>query len=238
MSDEQPIAGFRQVPRTGVIYVTSEATKKGFSPSHADWCNLGQGQPETGPAARCAPARVPRRLEISRRRPGVRARRRAVRELQRGHRRRSITSSIQAGSASSKYTCGERLRLRWRPHVADARGRLSLGRGQPRPLPARLHGVRGAARHLQGVHRHPDPPRRRARVRVQRRRSAPRDRSAAASAALLLSNPCNPTGRLIDGDELSRSWVAAPVASSSARCSFDEFYSHYIYGSAASRAAR
>jgi aspartate/methionine/tyrosine aminotransferase len=49
MSDEQPpIAGFRSVPRTGVIYVTTEAVKRGFSPTDAEWCNLGQGQPETG----------------------------------------------------------------------------------------------------------------------------------------------------------------------------------------------
>ena len=46
---EHAIAGFRQVPRTGVIYVTSEASKLGYRSGAADWCNLGQGQPETGP---------------------------------------------------------------------------------------------------------------------------------------------------------------------------------------------
>ena len=39
---------FRPVPRTGVIYVTTEATRRGFSTKDPDWCNLGQGQPETG----------------------------------------------------------------------------------------------------------------------------------------------------------------------------------------------
>src|SRR5437868_1253021 len=39
----------RSVPRTGVIYVTTEAGKRGFKAHHPDWCNLGQGQPETGP---------------------------------------------------------------------------------------------------------------------------------------------------------------------------------------------
>jgi len=39
---------FRTVPRTGVIFVTAEATKLGFTPRDPDWCNLGQGQPETG----------------------------------------------------------------------------------------------------------------------------------------------------------------------------------------------
>ena len=28
--------------------MTGEATRLGFSPRDPDWCNLGQGQPETG----------------------------------------------------------------------------------------------------------------------------------------------------------------------------------------------
>ena len=50
--DAQPRQGpaaIRAVPRTGVIYVTSEAEKLGFRPGAPDWCNFGQGQPETGP---------------------------------------------------------------------------------------------------------------------------------------------------------------------------------------------
>ncbi|MEL6547120.1 MAG: pyridoxal phosphate-dependent aminotransferase, partial [Myxococcota bacterium] len=39
---------FRPVPRTGVIYVTTEAMRLGFHPGATDWCNLGQGQPESG----------------------------------------------------------------------------------------------------------------------------------------------------------------------------------------------
>lgn len=44
-----PLQAFRTVPRTGVIYVTTEAVKRGYRTERADWCNLGQGQPETGP---------------------------------------------------------------------------------------------------------------------------------------------------------------------------------------------
>src|SRR3954447_6630744 len=51
-------SAFRPVPRTGVIYVTTEAMKAGFHPGDAAWCNLGQGQPETGPLPG-SPARVP-----------------------------------------------------------------------------------------------------------------------------------------------------------------------------------
>ena len=46
MTDE--FHAFRPVPKTGVIYVTSEAMKLGFTSADPDWCNLGQGQPETG----------------------------------------------------------------------------------------------------------------------------------------------------------------------------------------------
>ena len=45
------------MPFTGVIYVMAEAAKRGYTPHHPDWCNLGQGQPETGPLPG-APPRV------------------------------------------------------------------------------------------------------------------------------------------------------------------------------------
>ncbi len=48
MSSESAPQAFRPVPRTGVIFVTTEAQKRGFDPADPDWCNLGQGQPETG----------------------------------------------------------------------------------------------------------------------------------------------------------------------------------------------
>src|SRR5262245_26014013 len=42
------IAAFRAVPRTGVIFVTSEAERLGYRAGDPEWCNLGQGQPDTG----------------------------------------------------------------------------------------------------------------------------------------------------------------------------------------------
>jgi len=49
-------------------------------------------------------------------------------------------------------------------------------------------------------------------------------------SAVLLSNPCNPTGRVILGDEL-HDWVDAARALECVVI-FDEFYSHYLYESA------
>ena len=42
------LQAFRTVPRTGVVYVTKEATLRGYRPGDSGWSNLGQGQPETG----------------------------------------------------------------------------------------------------------------------------------------------------------------------------------------------
>jgi hypothetical protein len=56
-NNSQPIPGFREVPKTGVIYVMSEARKHGFGSGDMDWSNLGQGSPETGPIPG-APPRV------------------------------------------------------------------------------------------------------------------------------------------------------------------------------------
>jgi aspartate/methionine/tyrosine aminotransferase len=45
--------------------------------------------------------------------------------------------------------------------------------------------------------------------------------------AMLTSNPCNPTGQLVEGSDLQR-WVQLAI---NYRCTFilDEFYSHYVY---------
>jgi len=56
----ETISAFRAVPRTGVIYVTTEAMRAGYHPGDERWCNLGQGQPETGPLPRAPPPPPPR----------------------------------------------------------------------------------------------------------------------------------------------------------------------------------
>ena len=38
---QPPIPGFRDVPRTGVIYVMHRATELGFSYDSPDWAHLG-----------------------------------------------------------------------------------------------------------------------------------------------------------------------------------------------------
>jgi aspartate/methionine/tyrosine aminotransferase len=54
-------------------------------------------------------------------------------------------------------------------------------------------------------------------------------------AAILLSNPCNPTGKLVQGEELSR-WVAL-ARDLDCTMLLDEFYSHYIWTGSPGRLA-
>lgn len=59
MSQEgrEEVGAFREVPRTGVIYVMTEARARGYGSDGLPWTNFGQGMPETGPLPG-APARV------------------------------------------------------------------------------------------------------------------------------------------------------------------------------------
>ena len=54
-SSKIDLPGFRPVPRTGVIYVMTEAKKAGYTPKSKSWANLGQGAPEIGALPGSAP---------------------------------------------------------------------------------------------------------------------------------------------------------------------------------------
>src|SRR5262249_52234146 len=62
MKSQPPsVVGFRPVPRTGVIFVTTEAQRMGFRSDDPEWGNLGQGMPETGPL----PGSPPRVVDLA-----------------------------------------------------------------------------------------------------------------------------------------------------------------------------
>ena len=188
----------------------------GYRYGHPDWCNLGQGQPETGPL----PGAPPRVQEVDigvddqdyAPVPGIWELRRAVAELY---------NRLYRGGKRSPLHRAERLHLRRRPLLAHPRGRRARA-GEPRPLPARLHRVRGAARHLQAVHLDPHPARRPGGLSLQPR-SPPAEITGRGLSAVLLSNPCNPTGRVIADAELGAgsrsraSWAARCWSTSSTR---------------------
>jgi aspartate/methionine/tyrosine aminotransferase len=222
MSDDFTIPAFRAVPRTGVIYVTSEAHKLGYRSSDPDWCNLGQGQPETGEL----PGAPPRMREVAVRVddqeyapvPGLWELREAVASLYNRFYRKGLPSQYSAENVS--ICGGGRAAL---TRAAASLGHVNLGHFLPdytayeelldvfkafTAIPILLEGERGYAFTPDDLSKE-----------IQGR----------GLSALLLSNPCNPTGKLVQGEELGR-WVRTAREQ---ECSLliDEFYSHYVWSS-------
>lgn len=218
--DESPVPGFRAVPRTGVIFATTEAAKHGFRTRDPEWCNLGQGQPETGPLEGAPPritsiAVTEADLEYG---PidGLPELRDAIAALYNrlyrqgrasqytrenvcvsGGGRASLTralaslGSVNVGHFLPDYTAYEEL--------------LDIFRSFT-PIPILTDGARGYSFDAADLER---------------------EVKGRGLAALLFSNPCNPTGRLVRGAELA-AWVGM---AREAECTLlvDEFYSHYVW---------
>jgi aspartate/methionine/tyrosine aminotransferase len=219
-------SAFRPVPRTGVIYVTTEAQKQGFSPSDPEWCNLGQGQPETGdlPGAPPRVKHVEVALDDQDYAPiaGLWELREAIASLYNGLYRRGMSSQYSAENVC--VSGGGRAAL---TRAAASLGHVNLGHFLPdytayeelldifkafTAIPILLEGERGYAFGADDLRR---------------------EVLGRGFSAILMSNPCNPTGKLVEGDELAR-WVATARELDCALL-LDEFYSHYIYRAAPGR---
>ncbi len=211
---------FRDVPKTGVIYVTSEATKLGFSSSDPDWCNLGQGQPETGELPG-APERIhditiaaddQEYAPVA----GLSELREAVAALYNRLYRKGLASQYTAENVC--ISGGGRAAL---TRAAASLGSINLGHFLPdytayeelldifkafTSIPILLEGDKGYSFSAEDLKR---------------------EVTGRGLSALLLSNPCNPTGKLIAGEELDK-WVHV-ARDLDCTLLLDEFYSHYIY---------
>ena len=230
MSEKAPSA-FRVVPRTGVIYVMTEAAGLGYKTGDAKWCNLGQGMPETGPlpggpARKTAVEIDPSDQEYA---PvsGIWELREAVAALYNARYRRGLKSQYTAENVA--VAGGGRAAL---TRVAAALGQVNLGHFLPdytayeelldifrsfTSIPILLEPETGYAFGPDALRR---------------------EIEGRGLGALLLSNPSNPTGKVIAGDELA-AWIETARKLDCAMI-FDEFYSHYVWngdGSAVSAAA-
>jgi N-succinyldiaminopimelate aminotransferase len=214
------IPAFRPVPKTGVIYVTTEATKLGFKTTDPDWCNLGQGQPETGPL----PGAPPRHEAVTisgddqEYAPvaGIWELREQIASFYNAVYRRGMPSQYTAENVA---VCGGgRTSL---TRAAASLGQVNLGHFLPdytayeelldvfrlfTPIPIALEGDRGYEFTAADLRR---------------------EILGRGLLAILASNPCNPTGKLVSGDELAE-WVGA-ARDLDCTLLFDEFYSHYIW---------
>jgi N-succinyldiaminopimelate aminotransferase len=214
------IAAFRAVPRTGVIYVTTEAARLGFSASSPDWCNLGQGQPETGPLPGAPPRVEQVTIDVDDQEyapvPGVPELREAIADLYNKLYRRGLPSQYSAENVC--VSGGGRMAL---TRAAASLGQINLGHFLPdytayeelldifrafTAIPIMLDGERGYAFSHEDLRR---------------------EITGRGLSAILLSNPCNPTGKAVAEGELQR-WVSV-ARDLECVLLFDEFYSHYVY---------
>ena len=214
---------FRSVPRTGVIFVMTEASQRGFHYGNSAWANLGQGAPETG-SLPGAPGRISQfTVDESAHEytpvGGLAELREAVAELYNARFRRGMGSRYSMENVA--ISSGGRTGL---TRIAASLDNIHLGHFLPDytayeelleifrafvPIPILLSRSEGFA------------------LQPERLRS---EIMGKGLGALLLSNPCNPTGHAVRGDEL-REWVAA-CRELGCMLILDEFYSHYLYGDA------
>ena len=216
----QAAQGFRPVPRTGVIYVMTEASRRGYREERSEWANLGQGAPETGPLEG-APARI-ESIPVSEADceyspvDGLIELRTAVAELYNARYRKGKRSQYTAENVA--ICAGGRLAL---TRAVSTLGRVNIGHFLPDytayeellgsfatfvSFPILLDADRGYEFTSEEL-----------REEILGR----------GLSALLLSNPCNPTGKVIHGQSLA-GWVDI-CRELSCTLIIDEFYSHYIY---------
>ncbi|HTP25627.1 MAG TPA: pyridoxal phosphate-dependent aminotransferase [Anaeromyxobacteraceae bacterium] len=216
------IRAFRPVRRTGVIYVTAEAAKLGFHPGDPSWVNLGQGQPETGELPG-APPRV-REVDVlvgdQEYAPvaGIWELREAIAAHYNRFYRRGMPSAYCAENVA--VSGGGRAAL---TRAAASLGQVNLGHFLPdytayeelfdvfkafTAIPILLEGERGYSFTAEDLQK---------------------EIAGRGLSAVFASNPCNPTGKLVQGDELAR-WVGV-ARDLDCTLLFDEFYSHYVWTS-------
>ena len=211
---------FRAVPRTGVIYVSTEASRLGWKPESDDWCNLGQGQPETGPLPGAPERRRVAHIEEADQEyapvAGMWELREAVADLYNRTYRRGMPSKYSAENVA--ISGGGRPAL---TRAAASLGQINLGHFLPdytayeelldifrlfSPIPILLEGDKGYAFSVGDLRR---------------------EILGRGLGAVLLSNPCNPTGKHVRGEELA-AWIASARELDCALL-IDEFYSHYVW---------
>lgn len=211
---------FRKVPRTGVIFVMAEAAARGFSYGNSEWANLGQGAPEVGPLPG-APERL-QDLDFADSMfeygpvGGLPELREAVAELYNERYRRGMGSRYSAENVA--ISAGGRAGL---TRIAASLGQIHLGHFLPDytayeelletfrgfvPIPILLDPNDGFQISIDDLGR---------------------EVLGKGLSALLMSNPCNPTGQVVRAERLDG--LVGLCRTLSCALIIDEFYSHYLY---------
>jgi len=212
---------FRDVPYMGVIWVVAEAMKLGFYNGNPEWSNLGQGQPEVGEMEGAPPRIKTFTVEPTDHQYGPLNGTQELREAIAHH-----YNSLFRKDKASQYTAdnvsvamGGRLVL---SRVFATLGKTRLGYQVPDYT---------AYEDLINYHEGKIDP-------IQIETYAANDFSIPSAdfgkaiinnnlGAYLFSNPCNPTGHVVQGDDL-KEYVRVSRDENCVLIS-DEFYSHFIY---------
>jgi aspartate/methionine/tyrosine aminotransferase len=220
MSSESAPQAFRPVPRTGVIFVTTEAQKRGFDPASPDWCNLGQGQPETGELPG-APPRVhvvavdPADQEYA---PvaGLWELREAIAAHYNRTYRRGLPSQYSADNVC--VSGGGRASL---TRAAASLGLINLGHFLPDYTA--YEELLDVFKAFTAIPILLDPER----AYAFGPDALKKEILGLGLSAVLLSNPSNPTGKVVQGAEME-AWVELARGLDCALL-IDEFYAHYVW---------
>ena len=212
---------FRPVPASGVIAVMNRAMEKGFFYGNPEWVNFGQGSPEVGPIVG-SPERLTNLTldEVSATYApvgGIPELRQAIADLYNHLYRKGKKSQYTADNVA--VSSGGRAGI---TRVLAAMDPVRIGHFTPDYASYEL---------LLDVFHSFQP------ITIP----LPADRNFAITpaeleeyivdeelGALLISNPCNPTGQHIGNEDLA-AWVQI-ARKRNCTCVFDEFYSHYVYG--------
>lgn len=223
MTQTNPADGaFRDIPYMGVIWVVAEAMKLGFWNGNPDWCNLGQGQPEVGEMEGAPPRLDQVAIQAGDHAYGHINGIDEMRDAVAAHYNRLYRQGMasQYTRANVSIAAGGRLML---SRVFATLGEGRVGYQTPDYT---------AYEDMLDYHRYRFAP-----VHIAAREedgfmvpAAELERRMQVDdlTAFVVSNPCNPTGRVVQGDEL----VGYIAAARKHGCALilDEFYSHFIYG--------
>lgn len=212
---------FRKINDMGVIWVTDEAIKLGYYNGNPDWVNLGQGEPETG-EMNGAPERITHfniGTEDNQYGPinGLLLLRQAIADYYNRLYRKGKDSKYTAENVS--VVMGGRLAL---SRIFSILGSIRLGYKSPE-YPAYGDLIRSQEGHVIPV---AIPSKKEDNYAIPAS-----DFSAVLKEfeldAFLFSNPCNPTGHVVQEEELSE--YLAISKKENCTLIIDEVYSHFIY---------
>jgi hypothetical protein len=213
--------GFRYIPYMGVIHVVAEAAKLGFYNGHPDWCNLGQGQPEVGEMAGAPDRYSTFELEPGDHAYGPIGGSDTLRTAIAGHYNRLYRQGKESQYTANNISVvsGGRLALtRVMASLSDGK----LGYQIPdytayeELITAHMHRIEPVMIPVTLEDRFIVTPERLEEVLLKK-----------DLTAFLCSNPCNPTGGIVRGEDL-KEYVRISQRHRLVLL-LDEFYSHFIY---------